>query len=198
MKRRDFVLTTAAVGAAGVTGCLNGGDNGDDENESDNGDDNGDNGDETDYELVDEEPDYAGYLDGTEKYEEIGGTVDWTGESEVTVLNGTGDGGTQFEPPAIAIDVGTNVIWEWTGEGGGHNVVRVDDHESDTGGEWEGDDEIISEEGHTYEFTFEEPGTYIYECVPHRANDMLGTVVVEGDGDENGGEDGGDGNETEE
>ena len=34
--------------------------------------------------------------------------------------------------------------------------------------------------GDTYEFTFEEPGTYRYFCIPHEEAGMKGTIVVEG------------------
>ena len=33
--------------------------------------------------------------------------------------------------------------------------------------------------GESFEWTFEEPGTYRYYCIPHRADGMTGTVVVE-------------------
>ena len=35
-------------------------------------------------------------------------------------------------------------------------------------------------EGDTYEFTFREPGTYRYFCIPHEEAGMKGTIVVEG------------------
>ncbi|PSP91806.1 halocyanin domain-containing protein, partial [Halobacteriales archaeon QS_4_66_20] len=59
---------------------------------------------------------------------------------------------------------------EWTGEGGGHNVVDED-------GKFES--EIVSEGGHTFEYTFEESGTTRYYCAPHKASGMKGAVVVE-------------------
>ncbi|TQQ79262.1 halocyanin domain-containing protein [Halonotius terrestris] len=91
----------------------------------------------------------------------------------VTVMVGAGNG-LAFEPAEIEIETGTTVIWEWTGEGGEHNVVATDDafasHE---------DGNVESEAGYTYEYTFDTAGTYEYECIPHSANGMVGTVVVE-------------------
>src|SRR6056297_1390085 len=57
-----------------------------------------------------------------------GGIEDLRGESEVTVeVGASGNGGNvAFSPAGIWIDPGTTVIWEWTGEGGDHNVVTVD------------------------------------------------------------------------
>ena len=34
--------------------------------------------------------------------------------------------------------------------------------------------------GDTYEFTFEQPGTYRYFCIPHEEAGMQGTIVVGG------------------
>lgn len=130
---------------------------------------NGDGGEESDYETVpdEEEPDYNGWLDTTETYD---GTADFRGESDVTVRVGAGSQGYSFSPAAIMIDPGTTVIWEWTGAGGGHNVVEEN--------EAFGDREVVAEEGHTYEHTFEEPGTYRYVCVPHDQQGMRGAVTV--------------------
>jgi len=63
------------------------------------------------------------------------GTVaDETGSSEVTVTVGAaGNGGfCAFDPPAVRVEPGANVVWEWTGKGGQHNVVHeAGDFESD-------------------------------------------------------------------
>jgi halocyanin-like protein len=51
--------------------------------------------------------------------------TDRTGESAVTVRVGTdGNGaGFGFGPAVVRVDPGTTVTWEWTGEGGQHDVV---------------------------------------------------------------------------
>lgn len=33
--------------------------------------------------------------------------------------------------------------------------------------------------GESFEWTFDEPGTYRYYCIPHRTDGMVGSVVVE-------------------
>jgi halocyanin-like protein len=69
----------------------------------------------------------------------------------------------------VAVSSGTTVVWEWTGQGGGHNVsADSGDFESET----------VEEEGHTFEYTFEETGTQEYVCTPHQAVGMKGAVVV--------------------
>ena len=70
------------------------------------------------------------------------------------------------------MDNGATVVWEWSGEGGSHNVVADD-------GSFES--ELTGEAGFTFEQTFEEDGIYNYFCEPHEAAGMLGSVVVGSD-----------------
>jgi halocyanin-like protein len=133
------------------------------------------------------EPDYGGWFDGVNNYD---GTVDKRGQSEVTVDVGVpnGDGPYGFGPAAVRVDPGTTVVWEWTGDGGSHNVVAED-------GSYES--ELVSEAGHTFSHTFESKGVSKYICVPHEALGMKGAIVVgdvEGSGESGGGgeSDGGD------
>ncbi|MCU4971867.1 halocyanin domain-containing protein [Halobacteria archaeon AArc-m2/3/4] len=161
--RRRTVLELATV--AGISGLLAGclGDGGYDEEVYEG---------ET---LVDDEPEYDGFLSDVD----YPGTVDWTGENAggsesdedaaVTVLVGSGDNGMYFGPAAIRIDRGTTVRWEWTGDGGPHDVV-------DTDGAFESGQ--TPREGHTFDHTFDETGTYTYICRPHETQGMKGVVDV--------------------
>ena len=144
--RRALLAGTATALFAGVlAGCTdegNGDGNGNGDTEENGGNGNGEmdeddgeddseemDNDETDdaedVALLDdeEEPDYEGWFDETPNYE---GTVDLRGEDEVVVVVGSGDDGFEFEPPAIMVDPGTTVVWEWTGEGGAHDVTHED------------------------------------------------------------------------
>ncbi|WP_435096699.1 halocyanin domain-containing protein [Halorubrum sp. N11] len=166
--RRRFVQATGAAAVATFLAGCSGGDGGDgttsgDETTDDGGDDSG--SDDGGSEFLAEEPDYGGWFDDVDNYE---GTVDATGSDSVTVNVGAGSG-LSFDPPAIAVSAGTTVVWEWTGEGGGHNV-------SAESGAFQS--ETIDEEGHTFEYTFEETGTHEYVCTPHKAVGMKGAVVV--------------------
>jgi halocyanin-like protein len=98
--------------------------------------------------------------------------VDETGSDQVTVQVGAegNDGNFAFEPAAVRVSSGTEVVWEWTGQGGGHNVVHED-------GAFES--EITDEEGFTFSHTFEEAGNFLYFCEPHRSVGMKGAVIVE-------------------
>jgi halocyanin-like protein len=120
------------------------------------------------------EPDFGGYLDGID-----GGYEDLRGQSEVTVdVGAEGNGGAlAFAPAGIWVDPGTTVVWEWTGEGGGHNVITEEGPASlDSGA-------AVSEAGTTFEHTFseEETGITKYYCSPHQALGMLGAVAVGSD-----------------
>ncbi|WP_224332413.1 halocyanin domain-containing protein [Haloprofundus halobius] len=115
-----------------------------------------------------EEPDYGSWLSGVD-----GGTEDMRGESEVTVEVGAdGNGGAYaFAPAGVWVDSGTTVTWEWTGEGGGHNV-------SVQGGPGDYTSETHSSSGATFEYTFEESGISEYQCDPHASLGMKGAVAV--------------------
>lgn len=116
------------------------------------------------------EPSLEEYLSETDNYD---GTVeDFTGEDQVTVEVGEfGDDDQMyvFEPAAIRVDQGTEVVWEWA-DRSAHNVV----HE---GGVFES--ELHDEEGATFSHTFEKSGTFLYRCQPHAALEHKGAVVVE-------------------
>jgi halocyanin-like protein len=100
------------------------------------------------------------------------GVHDMTGQSEVTVDVGVeaNQGAYGFGPGAIQVDPGTTVIWEWTGEGGMHNVV------AESGGDYSS--ELSQEAGYTFEHVFESGGVSKYFCQPHKALGMKGVVVV--------------------
>ncbi|EMA00488.1 halocyanin domain-containing protein [Haloferax denitrificans] len=152
MKRREFLrtaggATAAATAAAGTAAAQEGGGG------------------------AQVQPDFGGHLDGVD-----GGYEDLRGQSEVTIeVGASGNGGNlAFAPAGIWIDTGTTVTWEWTGEGGGHNVVSSEGASLDSGA-------AVSEAGSTYEYTFESGGITKYHCVPHEALGMLGAVAVGGD-----------------
>jgi len=113
-----------------------------------------------------EQPDWPSGVEGGN----LGSYEDARGEDEVTVLVGAGDNGLAFDPTKLWIDPGTTVVWEWTGDGGGHDVVAGD-------GSFESD--LESDAGATFEHDFEEAGTYRYACTPHKSMGMKGAVVVE-------------------
>lgn len=167
------MLKTAAASLVGVAvaGCGgdggNGGDGGDGggggggDGDGGGGGDGGDGGGPT--------PGFDGFMSDVENYD---GVADETGSSEVSVSVGAqGNGGNlAFDPAVVRVDTGTSVVWEWTGEGGRHNVAAED-------GSFESD--LVQDEGHTFSQTFESSGEARYACTPHRAMGMRGVVIVE-------------------
>ncbi|MFP4625294.1 MAG: halocyanin domain-containing protein [Natronomonas sp.] len=164
LNRRTFLQGTSALAVAGaLAGCS-----------GDDSDDNSDDDSEPEGEPAPERVDT--YLSDNDANLYDGTIADETGNSDVTIMNGDGPEGLSVNPPAVRIDVGTTVTWEWTGRGGAHNVVSRDqsdfDYESDGG-------DLVDDEGHTWSFTFDEAGTALYHCEAHTAQGQHGAIVVE-------------------
>jgi len=102
------------------------------------------------------------------------GYEDLRGQSEVTIDVGGGSDGLSFAPTRVWVDTGTEVTWEWTGEGGSHNVVANSGAEFESGSP-------VSDAGTTFSHTFEESGMVDYFCNPHEGLGMKGAIAVGGD-----------------
>ncbi|WP_227015737.1 halocyanin domain-containing protein [Haloarcula sp. JP-L23] len=151
LRRREFVQTAVAGAALGAAGTV----------------------------TAQEEADYGGWFDDVSNYD---GTVDKRGQDTVEIAVGAqgNNGAFAFAPPAVMVSPGTEVVWTWTGEGGGHNVVSDGDGPLDSG-------ELVSEQGTTYSYTFESEGIFKYVCEPHAGLGMKGAVVVRPGGGSSGG-----------
>jgi len=102
------------------------------------------------------------------------GYEDLRGESAVTIQVGAGGEGLAFAPTRVWVDEGTEVTWEWTGEGGGHNVVAESGADFRSG-------EPVRQAGTTFSHTFESGGMVSYYCSPHRTLGMKGAIAVGSD-----------------
>lgn len=159
VNRRTVLQSSgSAVAFAFVAGCLGA----DEPDPTENGNDAGDGG-----SGGDDSYDFDGWFDDVDNYD---GVHDRTGQEAVTVTNGTGTANMRYDPAAILVDAGTTVTWEWTGLGGSHDVTHED-------GAFESG--LKSAEGDTFSHAFEEAGTYLYYCTPHRTNGQKGAVIVE-------------------
>ncbi len=156
----SMALAGCSSGGGGSGGDDSGGDSGGDESDGDSG--GSDSG-------GSESMSFDGWFDNVGNYD---GVVDETGSSEVTVEVGAegNNGAFAFGPAAVKVSKGTKVVWEWTGEGGSHNVAAE-------GGEFKS--ETVGEEGHTFLHTFDSTGKFKYACTPHEAMGMKGAIVVE-------------------
>jgi halocyanin-like protein len=113
------------------------------------------------------------WLSNTDTYE--GEILDYQDESNVVIQVGaesSNSGNFAFDPPAIRIAEGTDVQWQWSGEGGQHNVVeRYGAFDSGTP-----DDSS----GRTWSRTFDTPGVYMYRCENHGGSlGGRGAIIVE-------------------
>jgi plastocyanin len=76
-----------------------------------------------------------------------------------------------FDQANITVEPGTTVTWVQSGENP-HTTTSYD-------GLWDSGMIEGGSDG-TFSFTFEEPGTYDYYCIPHEEMGMVGTVTVTG------------------
>ena len=76
-----------------------------------------------------------------------------------------------FAPANITVEPGTTVTWVQSGDNA-HTTTSYD-------GLW---DSGLLEGGsdETFSYTFDEPGTYDYFCIPHEEMGMVGSVTVTG------------------
>ncbi len=74
-----------------------------------------------------------------------------------------------YTPASVTIEAGQTVQWRFDDNGLPHDVAGD--------GALEGvlQSELLTEG--TYEYTFDDPGTYTYHCTPHPM--MVGTVIVQ-------------------
>jgi len=174
--------SAAVVGLAGCTGTQNtdgGAANGtpteaphdDSGTESGHSDDDGGHDDEESG-HDDEE---GGHSDDGGHDEAVGAPSDTAAVRMVTE-----DGGYHFEPHVVRVNVGGTVTW--TNESGSHSTTAYHpDNDQpqlvpDGAAAW--DSGIVSDEGATFEHTFETEGVYHYYCTPHESLGMIGTVIV--------------------
>ena len=116
-------------------------------------------------------PAWPDYLSGANGFDEAS-VADERGSDSVTVEVGAGANGFAYNPTTLWISPGTTVQFEWTGQGGGHNVVSNDGPaELDSGSP-------VSESGVNYEYTFENAGINTYYCNPHETSGMKGGIAV--------------------
>lgn len=175
--RRRFLATvgSSAVVASGA-GCLGTGENGDgtgngSRDPNDSSSDHGDSSDDHD----DHDDDSSSDSDNHDHGEEVEGPVE---HADVAMLSD--DTGHHFEPHVIWVETGGTVTW--TNESGSHTTTAYHsefDNPSripDDAEPW--DSGMFSEEGKTFDRTFEVEGVYDYFCIPHEHRGMVGSVIV--------------------
>ncbi|MFB6295910.1 MAG: plastocyanin/azurin family copper-binding protein [Halobacteriales archaeon] len=85
-----------------------------------------------------------------------------------------------FKPHLVWVKPGGTVTWRL--ESGSHDVVAYHPDNDrprripEEAEPW--NSKLLSEEGTTFEYTFETEGVYDYYCTPHESLGMVGTVIV--------------------
>lgn len=98
--------------------------------------------------------------------------------------------GQAFTPETRTVQVGETV--EWVNDSAEAHTVTATESSLPDGAEYFSSGGSSSEEeavrnlagelidpGESFEWTFDEPGTYRYYCIPHQGSGMKGSVVVE-------------------
>ena len=114
------------------------------------------------------------------------------GDSQSTGTDNSGDSNTvlmltegseyYFDPIGLFVEAGETVTFEI--ESGSHSATAYSEDTSSASvtripdGAAAFNSEILSEQGATYEHTFETTGTYDYFCLPHKTLGMVGRIVV--------------------
>lgn len=92
----------------------------------------------------------------------------------------------RFVPERVEISVGESVVW--TARSEGHNVsadpdvarqVELPEGAESFASYPEGESYRILAVDETFQHTFTVPGEYVYVCVPHVGEGMIGTVIVQ-------------------
>ena len=95
---------------------------------------------------------------------------------EVRMLNQGADGVMVFEPSVLQVQLGDSVTFK--AENPGHNAASIEGMIPDGADPW---DSGISQD---ITVTFNEEGTYVYQCTPHLMMSMVGVITV-GDANSN-------------
>jgi uncharacterized membrane protein len=81
-------------------------------------------------------------------------------------------GNNYFDPIGLHVEPGTTVRFEIAA--GAHSATAYESRIPSDASAF--DSGVISSDG--FEYTFEEPGTYDYYCIPHKSVGMVGRIVV--------------------
>ncbi|WP_232833895.1 plastocyanin/azurin family copper-binding protein [Saliphagus sp. LR7] len=107
--------------------------------------------------------------------------IDGSGSSN-TVMMVTEGSEYYFDPIGLFVESGETVTFEI--KSGSHSATAYKEGTSSASvtripdGAETFNSETLSEQGATYEHTFETTGTYDYFCIPHKTQGMLGRIVV--------------------
>ena len=170
--RRSLLASVSLVAPVGIAGCGGGGDGGD-----------GDGGVATvsgdEYPTVDEWLTESEVGPATDNYG--GSLVDRRDADTVRIDVGASgnDGNFAFGPPGVVVSAGTEVRWNWTGEGNPHNVEAEPDEQIGRSDYEFSSGDAVGGSGVQFTRTMDTAGIALYHCEPHLSLGMKGGVAVE-------------------
>jgi len=167
LQRRRF-LETVSVTAVWLAGCTGG-----------DGGDGGERRSGADYPAVDEWLTETEIGDADDTYD--GTLVD---ERDVDTLDiavgSSGNGGNfAYDPSAVVVSTGTTVRWNWTGEGGLHNVEAEPEEQLGESDYTFSSGEPVESSSEQFSQTLDSAGIALYHCEPHLSVGMKGGIAVE-------------------
>ncbi|WP_123115212.1 plastocyanin/azurin family copper-binding protein [Halorubrum sp. CBA1229] len=171
LTRRRMLQLTGGAAVIGLAGCTGTQDN---DSEAAAG--------STTESGQDEASTESSHSDDEDSHDDDGGHDEAVGApsdtAEVNMI--TEDGGYHFEPHVVRVNVGGTVTWH--NESGSHSTTAYhsdnDQPQLVPEGAASWDSGIVSEQGATFEHTFETEGVYHYYCTPHESLGMIGSVIV--------------------
>ena len=176
LNRRRVLRGAGLVALTGLAGCTGDGGDGGDGGGGGGGPDTvpGD-----DYPAVDDWLTETDVGDADDTYE--GTLVDLREQDSITIGVGTEGNGDNFAfgPSAVIVSAGTEIVWEWTGEGGQHNVeAEPEDQINESNYEFSSGEPVESSDTE-FRQTLDESGVALYHCEPHLSVGMKGGIVLE-------------------
>ncbi|WP_302081300.1 cupredoxin domain-containing protein [Salinibaculum rarum] len=158
LTRRGLLAGTAGLAVAGLAGCTGAPEASNDQNSGD---------------------DQAGHGDEAHGHD----TVSEPKASREVAVNTARNGDSteyHFDPHVTWVEPGGTVTWRL--ESGSHTATAYhpgnDQPQLVPDGTEAWDSGMLSEEGETFEHTFENEGVYHYLCTPHETFGMMATVIV--------------------
>lgn len=185
--RRRMLRVTSSAAAVGLAGCSGAGggsgatateDHTEDASHSTTESGSGHHGEETEHhgEETEHHEEETGHSGDSHNHET--GVGEPTKSATVEML--TQDGSYHFAPHVVWVTVGGTVTW--TNESGSHSTIAYhpdnDQPQLVPDGTAAWDSGLLTEQGATFEHTFETEGVYHYYCGPHESLGMIGSVIV--------------------